>query len=258
MSVMDMLAANEAAEAAKTDHAAGKAKGRLQGAGRPSGGGGGGSNNCTAPASAASSADASGDEAGLDGDDAMDEDVSGDGDDSEEDGSDSDEDGEGEEERHARLLGFVGTLGEQAAAARQAADDRCSSQLLREGEFNPTAVAAVSSGGGSASKSAITMEVRRSRGKGCGRGDALCGAWHGFCLLCCSLFCLVPDMGTAATGREQVLQASVVYRALAPHVRSREFRAGCAEAWPREAPPHYPALMSRVSRRVNFPPLECL
>lgn len=171
MSVMDMLAANEAAEAAKNGPGGGGGGGerRGKGTGRANGGGmetgkssSSSNSNRTAPASEVSSADdASGDEAGLGGD-AMDEDVAGDGDESEEgEESDSDEDGEDKDDRHARLLGFVGTLGDQAAAAQRAAEDRRSSQLLKEGEFNATAVAATSGGGGgSPMRGAVTMEVR--------------------------------------------------------------------------------------------------
>lgn len=166
MSVMDMLAANEAAEAAAKNGPAGgggKAKsGKGKGKGKANGGGTTNESNIrTAPASEVSStADASGDEV-----DAMDEDMmADDGDESEEDSEEEDED-----EQHARLLGFVGTLGEQAAAAHQAAEDRRSSQLLKEGEFNPTAVAA-SSGAGSAKKGAITMEVREKEKEGSREG----------------------------------------------------------------------------------------
>lgn len=165
MSVMDMLAANEAAEAAKNAPAAGHGKQR-QGKGKGTGSRASGdgaavaeSNSSPAPTSVVSSADASGDEAGFDGD-AMEEE------DSDED-EDEDEDGEDSEERHTRLLGFVGKLGDQAAAAQRAAEDRRSSQLLKEGEFNATAVAATSGGGGAggAKQGAVTMEVRGRGGR---------------------------------------------------------------------------------------------
>lgn len=152
MSVMDMLAANEAAEeaaaAAQSNPAAGKGKGKGRAGDSSAGAGMGESGSRTAPASdAGSTDDASGHDLGSGGDDvAMDE-----------DDSDEDDDEEGdEEERHARLMGFVGTLGEQAAAAQRAAEDRRSSQLLKEGEFNATAVAAT---GGGAKRGAVTMEV---------------------------------------------------------------------------------------------------
>ena len=173
MSVMDMLAVNEAAEAAAKNGPAGggKAKsGKGKGKGKANGGGTTNESNIrTAPASEVSStADASGDEV-----DAMDEDMmADDGDESEEDSDEEEEEDEDEDEQHARLLGFVGTLGEQAAAAHQAAEDRRSSQLLKEGEFNPTAVAA-SSGAGSAKRGAITMEVREEERKGGSREGPL-------------------------------------------------------------------------------------
>lgn len=158
MSVMDMLAANEAAEeAAKNDPAAstggkGKGKGR-RGAGASDGGGE--ESSRTAPASEVSSANASvSDEEEDDGGDASEE----------EGGSDEDSEGGEEDERHARLMGFVGALGDQAAAANRAAEDRRSSQLLKEGEFNPTAV--VGTGGGvaaDAKKGTVTMEVRQKK-----------------------------------------------------------------------------------------------
>eukprot|EP00752_Nemacystus_decipiens_P002427 g2286.t1 len=163
MSVMDMFAANEAAEAANNGlaAAAGKVKARQgRATGKANGGRtakeSNGNNLRTAPASSESSsssstADDDDGNASDDEADAMDEGMSGDEDESEED-SDEDED-EDEDKRHARLLGFVDTLGEQAAAAHQAAEDRRSSQLLKEGEFNAT------TGAGPAKKGTITMET---------------------------------------------------------------------------------------------------
>lgn len=154
MSVMDMLAANEAAEAAENGPAGLAAGGKAKGSS---------SSSSTRTPPPASGGDV----------DAMDEDMSGGDGDGSEEGSDEDGDEEeDEDERHARLLGFVGTLGEQAAAARQAAEDRRSSQLLKEGEFNPTAAAATSGAGG-AKKGAITMEVRERERKAVSRGKAL-------------------------------------------------------------------------------------
>lgn len=165
MSVMDMLAANEVAEAAaaaaQSNPAAGKVIGIGKGKGKGRAGGSGAgagmdeSGSRTAPASdAGSTDDASGHELGSGGDDAMDE-----------DDSDDDDDEGDEEERHARLMGFVGTLGEQAAAAQRAAEDRRSSQLLKEGEFNSTAVAAAGGVGG-AKRGAVTMEVGKRAASG--------------------------------------------------------------------------------------------
>lgn len=82
------------------------------------------------------------------------------------DESESEEDDD-EEDRHERLLGFVGSLGDKAAAADRAANDRRSSQLLKEGEFNPTAVASggVTSGGGASRKGGVSIEVRGKWGR---------------------------------------------------------------------------------------------
>lgn len=80
------------------------------------------------------------------------------------DSSDDDDDGDDEEERHAKLLGFMGTLGDKTAASERAAEDRRASQMLQEGEFNPTSAATVAAGGGGSDpggsgKGVITMEV---------------------------------------------------------------------------------------------------
>lgn len=145
LSLMDMLNANEAAAE------------RAKGKGTASGGIVREESSGTAPAS--DDGDGSQDDEGENAaaDQMEEEDVSAV--DSEE--SDEDEDGD-EEERHARLVDFVGSLGEQAVAAERAAEDRRSSQLLTEGEFNPTAVAGggVSLGGGVGGKGSVTMEVR--------------------------------------------------------------------------------------------------
>lgn len=164
---MDMLNANEAAEAARgkpksagEEAVTGKRKGKGKATGRATQSARKlmEESNPTAPASEASNT--SDDEQGEDTRQDMEQEISA----SEED-SDGDEE-EDEDERHARLLGFVGSLGEQQAAAERAAEDRRSSQLLTEGEFNPTTVARGGGGGGFAGvdgvsrTSGITMEVK--------------------------------------------------------------------------------------------------
>ncbi|CAB1097096.1 unnamed protein product [Ectocarpus sp. CCAP 1310/34] len=140
VSVMDMLAANEAEELAQKN---GVVAGTGKGKGKAKGGGGVEESSRTAEVSSAESSEG----------DAMDDDVSDE--EPQEDDSDDDED---EDERHARLMGFVGALGDQAAAAQRAAEDRRSSQLLKEGEFN-SASGGLAAGGGGARKGAVTMET---------------------------------------------------------------------------------------------------
>lgn len=174
-SLMDMLNANEAAEeAASQGHPVNtikrKSKGKGKGAATVTGGASAGSGarkqgGSTAPASEASDDDSDeqigGGESGVESDDAMDQEDS----QAESDASsgDYDEDeGDDDDERHARLMGFVGSMGEKAEAASRAAEDRRSSQLLKEGEFNASSVAngGVAGGGGAARKGVVTMEVR--------------------------------------------------------------------------------------------------
>lgn len=178
MSFMDMINANEAKVSApgaveggsgggveKSAKAAVKGKGnekmlkKLKGSGRGGSTGTPGDETRTSPPSADASSgseeefsekaeESSGDD---DNEDPMDF-VSSD---------DSEDDDDDEDQRHAKLLGFVGALGEKTAASDRAAEDRRASQLLQEGEFNAT----TAGGGGSAAHSGvsrnggITMEV---------------------------------------------------------------------------------------------------
>lgn len=142
MSLMDMLNANEAAEEAQGDlngNKQSKGKGKVI-------------NNKTEESRAAPAVEDSEEEM-----DEIDHEI-----DHEMNQDESESEEDDEEDRHERLLGFVGSLGDKAAAADRAANDRRSSQLLKEGEFNPTAVASggVASGGGASRKGGVTIEVR--------------------------------------------------------------------------------------------------
>lgn len=149
MSLMDMLNANEAAEEVQGDlngkkQAQGKGKGKVlkdkQDGSR------------AAPAVEDSEEEMDGMDQDIDHE--MDHEM-------DQDESESEEDDD-EEDRHERLLGFVGSLGDKAAAADRAASDRRSSQLLKEGEFNRTAVGpgGVAAGGEASRKGGVTIEVR--------------------------------------------------------------------------------------------------
>lgn len=169
MSFMDMINANEAKVSApgaveggsgggveKSAKAAVKGKGnekmlkKLKGSGRGGSTGTPGDETRTSPPSADASSgseeefsekaeESSGDD---DNEDPMDF-VSSD---------DSEDDDDDEDQRHAKLLGFVGALGEKTAASDRAAEDRRASQLLQEGEFNAT----TAGGGGSAAHSGVS------------------------------------------------------------------------------------------------------
>lgn len=174
MSLMDMLNANEAREeGGMADGSVGSSQNMATRHGKSThkkgaqgGGARAGDEMHTAPASISSGGSeeefADHDDEDSSGDDAMDDDESKRGEaDHDTDGSDDEEvDEEDETERHARLLGFVESLGERTAAADRAAEDRLSSQLLQEGEFNATAAAAAGINNGVSREGAITVEVR--------------------------------------------------------------------------------------------------
>lgn len=76
---------------------------------------------------------------------------------SDDDGGDNDLD-----ERHEQLLGFVGSLRDEQAAAECAAEQRRTAQLLPEGEFNatPSAALGATTDDGVSKSGGVTMEVR--------------------------------------------------------------------------------------------------
>ena len=83
-------------------------------------------------------------------------------DEEEDEEEDEDEDSDGGEGRHERLMDFVGSLGEKAAAAERAAEERRALQMLDEGEFNAPAIARAGGSTGPVSgKGGVTMEVSR-------------------------------------------------------------------------------------------------
>lgn len=78
-----------------------------------------------------------------------------------EDSDKGEEESDGEEGKHERLIEFVGSLGEKAEAAARAVEERRTSQMMEEGEFNATAVARGGDGEGQVlGKGGVTMEVR--------------------------------------------------------------------------------------------------
>lgn len=82
-------------------------------------------------------------------------------DDSEDDSAEEEEDGDGQ---HVRLLDFVDSLGQKEAEAERAAEQRRTSQLLKEGEFNSTAatLADAERDGSSSKGGALTMKVTQT------------------------------------------------------------------------------------------------